>query len=383
MTNVIHGQSHKAIKFLRQQPAALAVLWIYASRTNQDNVAWPSVRGLAHDTGWGKEACLKARVFLLEHEALETVEKYVRPGWRKLALAERTRKVNLDKSEYFRPTGRLVIEGKTHPIFYLGGDTSSAIEDESKYPDEGSDVPPDLTSDAAAQGKPSDVPPDLLSDAADDRPGLMSDAADVRPGGTELNTISNLLPSSTQAFPTPEGDSKNNHNIQAPAERGGGEEILGPEKEKDSSMAKDQKPEKEQNTETAMTDTAKLLRSQAVPEAVARAYGWIDEGEVLGLIEQARQKDVRGELRTNKVAYIVGGLKKIDERERAEYARSVAHGLFEGSFDSYVRDMADAATVAVQVVKPATNGNGNGLLHTWPEEEDIFEACNEYSESEL
>lgn len=372
MTNGIHGQSHRAIKFLRQQPAALAVLWIYASRTNQDNVAWPSVRGLAHDTGWGKEACLKARVFLLEHEALETVEKYVRPAWRKLALADRTRKVNLDKSEYFRPTGRLVIEGKSYPIFYFGGDTSSAIEDESKYPDEGSDVPPGLTSGEAGQGKPSDVPPGLMSDAADVRPGLMSDAADVRPGGTELTTIFDLSPSISHLSPSSEDDSTN-HNIQTG--RGGGEEISEPEKEKDSFMAKEQKPEKEKSEAPVMTDTAKLLRSQGVAEAVALAYGWIEYGEALKLTENARQKDLRGELRSDRVSYVVGALKKIDEREREEYARWVAHGLFEGSFELWAQVAVDATRDAAQAMKPVAKG----LAHDWPED-SFFEAGVEYGE---
>lgn len=171
------------------------------------------------------------------------------------------------------------------------------------------------------------------------------------------------------------------HKTNPPLETGGGGEgILEPEKEKDSFMAKDQKPEKEKDAEPAMTDTAKLLRSQGLQDTVARAYGWIDEGEALGLVEQARQKALRGELRTNKVAYIVGGLKKIEERERAEYARSVAHGLFDGSFEAYVRDMADAAKVAVTVANPATNGNG--LNHEWPED-DIFEAGIEYGEMEF
>src|SRR3990172_12886779 len=134
MSNVIHGQSHKAIRLFRKQPAALAVLWIYASRTNYDNVAWPSVRGLAHDTGWGKEACLNARAFLVQHEALEVVEHYVRPAWRDLKLADRTRRLNLDKAEYFRPTGKLVIDDKKYPILYSGGDFSAGIEDEDNYP---------------------------------------------------------------------------------------------------------------------------------------------------------------------------------------------------------------------------------------------------------
>lgn len=155
---------------------------------------------------------------------------------------------------------------------------------------------------------------------------------------------------------------------------GGGLKDLDPTPEKDSFMAK------EKDVAPAMTETARLLRAQGVAEAVARGYGWIEYGEALKLTENARQKAVRGELRAGRVSYLVGALKKIEERERDAYARSVAHGLFEGSFEAYVQDMAHAAQVAVKVVK--SNGTGNGLLHTWPEEE-FFEVCNEYSESEL
>ncbi len=180
MSNVIHGQSHKVLKHLREEPAALAVLWIYASRTNRDNVAWPSSRGLAHDTGWGREACLKARAYLVEHEALEEVKDYVRPDWRKLEPADKARRLNLDKAEYYRPTGKFVINGKTYPVFYYGGDSPSPVEDETLTPAD-PDGLPHPTSGA-----------DRHRSAPDVGPGPMSVRADGRQGGPERSTTLQL-----------------------------------------------------------------------------------------------------------------------------------------------------------------------------------------------
>lgn len=190
MSNVIHGQSHQVMKHFRQEPAALAVLWIYASRTNRDNVAWPSARGLAHDTGWGKDTCLNARAFLVEHQALEPVADYVRPAWRKLEAAAKSRKMNLDKAEYFRPTGKFVVEGKEYPIFYYGGETASPIEDEANYPEEAADVRPDLTSGANGHQARPDI-----------RPRLTSGPIDGRRGGTELDSINQDDPKETKDHP--------------------------------------------------------------------------------------------------------------------------------------------------------------------------------------
>lgn len=128
MGNVIHGASHKAIRFMREAPAALAVFWIYSSRTNYENVAWPALRGLARDTGWSVNTISKARAWLVEHGALEQVKDYVRPDWRKLEPAKQKQRVNLDKSEYYRPTGKIVIDDKEYPLLYIPQSEQSDIE---------------------------------------------------------------------------------------------------------------------------------------------------------------------------------------------------------------------------------------------------------------
>lgn len=144
MSSVIDGKSHQTIKFMRDKPAALAVLWIYASRTNPEGVAWPSLRGLAKTTDWSVPVCQDGRDYLVEHGALEQVDNYIRPQWRKLSLADLTRKRNFDRAQYYRVTGVFTHGGNTYPLFYHGGNEASDIEDD------GSDVQPGLTSDGVA-----------------------------------------------------------------------------------------------------------------------------------------------------------------------------------------------------------------------------------------
>jgi len=166
--SVIHGTSHKAIKFFREFPAAMAVYWIYVSRANNEGVAWPSVRGLRADTGWSTDPTMDARKWLVDHEALEEVKDYVRPKWRKLDDATKARLLNLDQAQYYRPTGKIVIDGKEYDLLYYGGTESSDI-DESES-DQSPDVPPRRTS----------TPPNI-------------DAVEHPPGGTELGiSISEL-----------------------------------------------------------------------------------------------------------------------------------------------------------------------------------------------
>lgn len=125
MSNTIHGGSHSALKHFRKNGAALAVYWEYISRTNYDNVSWPSLNGLAKNTGFSKQSCLNARHWLIEHGALERVEGYIRPQWRGLSGDELTQKLNLDQSEYYRPTGIVVVGDKTYKMLYFGSDDSS------------------------------------------------------------------------------------------------------------------------------------------------------------------------------------------------------------------------------------------------------------------
>jgi hypothetical protein len=166
----IHGKSHQVIKHFRKKPAALAVYWIYVSRANYENVSFPSVSGLGRDTGWNRDTCAAARKWLVEHGALELVKDYVRPKWRDLPKKELQIKKHLDRSEYYRPTGKLIIDGVVHNLLYFGGEESSNIEEE-------------LTPEP---NTPPDVPPRRLSNASTD------DDTDGRQNGTELDSISEL-----------------------------------------------------------------------------------------------------------------------------------------------------------------------------------------------
>lgn len=120
MSNVIHGDSHKALRFMRKHPATLAVLWIFASRTNYENVAYPSLRGLSEDTGWSVDECAEARDWLVEQKALVEVTDYIRPEWRELPKQELTRKLNFDKAQYYRPTGQIAINDEMIKLLYFG-----------------------------------------------------------------------------------------------------------------------------------------------------------------------------------------------------------------------------------------------------------------------
>jgi hypothetical protein len=182
----------------------MAVYWVYLSRANSDNVAWPSVKGLARDTEWSVNPCREAREWLVKHKALEKVDGYVRPDWRKLELVDRTRKLNFDKSEYYRPTGILEVGGITYTMLYFGGSEPSDIDepepdvsqnDTSEAPDSTSDNSQNDTSESENTG--SDVSPHDTSDKnviaePDISPGLTSETTHHAQNDTELNIISEL-----------------------------------------------------------------------------------------------------------------------------------------------------------------------------------------------
>lgn len=130
MTRTIHGLSHKALKAFREKAAALPVYWIYVSRMNNEGIAWPSVRGIAKDTGWNKSTCLQARDYLVSIQALERVKSYERPEWRCLDAKEKTQKMNLDRSEYYRPTGYIVFKKEKYLMLYNGADEPSRLDGE-------------------------------------------------------------------------------------------------------------------------------------------------------------------------------------------------------------------------------------------------------------
>lgn len=176
--STIHGLSHKAIKHFRDKPAALAVYWIYCSRTNNEGVAWPSLRGLAESTGWNTTTVSKARKWLVEHGALERVSDYVRKAWRALPDADRRKAVGLDKSEYYRVTGTIEIDGTRHDLLYFGGHT---VVD--GFDNERAESP---VLDAAELDADVDVPPGRTSTPSN------IDAVDHLRGGTELDSNSQL-----------------------------------------------------------------------------------------------------------------------------------------------------------------------------------------------
>ena len=152
MSGAIHGKSHAALKYFHKTPAALAVYWIYVSRCNYENVAWPSLKGLARDTGWHKNTCHEGRNWLIEHQALERIQPYIRPDWRHLEPKEQQRRINLDKSEYYRPTGYIQIGAQQHKLLYFGGDEPSTIDDGL----------PDRTSGKGGHRAVVDVGPDAI-----------------------------------------------------------------------------------------------------------------------------------------------------------------------------------------------------------------------------
>lgn len=150
-----------------------------------------------------------------------------------------------------------------------------------------------------------------------------------------------------------------------PQGRGGGDEPIHPPDEE--ILGTDSKP---------LTESGKLLRAQALPDSVAHEYGWIDAAEVLKLIEQTRDKLKRGEIRVDKVAYLIGSLKKIEAREREDYTRSVAHGLFAGTFEAFIADKAAATQAADRLL--ITKASGNGQL---PDPtDDVFLSPVEFEE---
>ena len=182
MTHTINGHSHKALKFFRQHPAALPVLWDYMARANDDNVAWPSVIGLAEDTGWSRSECFQARVWLVEHGALIEIEDYIRPLWRKLSPQKLAQKRNFDRAKYYRATGVLVIDDKSYEVLYA----TNGQEAETGVDKNLADEPQDNT----------DVPQGSTS-------GPCTTGADISPRGTELNTIQENTQDDTNGIDAP------------------------------------------------------------------------------------------------------------------------------------------------------------------------------------
>jgi hypothetical protein len=71
---------------------------------------------------------MKARQWLVEHGAIQKVENYIRPLWRKLDKERLTQLQNLDQSFYGRPMGILRIDDQEYPLLYTPQRESSDIE---------------------------------------------------------------------------------------------------------------------------------------------------------------------------------------------------------------------------------------------------------------
>jgi hypothetical protein len=157
MSGIIHGTSHKVLHLMKKPAPTLAVYWCYIARTNNDNVAWPSIQTLARDTGWGTTAVTNARQWLVEHQAIELVTDYIRPQWRNLEPQELARRRNLDKAHYYRPTGYIVVDGQRYDLLYVARDQEA---DKPNEPTE-DDSTPAVTSDEVGDRKSRDIAPDV------------------------------------------------------------------------------------------------------------------------------------------------------------------------------------------------------------------------------
>lgn len=171
---IIHGKSSGALKHLREKPAALAVFWVYASRTNNEGVAWPSLRGLERDTGWNKGTCQEGREWLVQHGALEEVAGYVRPDWRDMDETEKQNRLNLDRTKYYRVTGVLKIGSETYSLLYFPGNDANNVDDTGQ---------------------------DDEANNPDVRSCRTSVAPDVRPDRTELSTSNSKLGTNQSGAP--------------------------------------------------------------------------------------------------------------------------------------------------------------------------------------
>jgi hypothetical protein len=157
MSGIIHGTSHKVLHLMKKPAPTLAVYWCYIARTNNDNVAWPSIQTLARDTGWGTTAVTNARQWLVEHQAIELVTDYIRPQWRNLEPQELARRRNLDKAHYYRPTGYIVVDGQRYDLLYVARDQEA---DKPNEPTE-DDSTPAVTSDEVGDRKSREIAPDV------------------------------------------------------------------------------------------------------------------------------------------------------------------------------------------------------------------------------
>jgi hypothetical protein len=134
MSAVINGNSCAALKFFREEPAALAVYWAYCAHMNAENIAWRGLRSLETETGWTVNAVKKARVWLIKHELLERVEEYTPKKWRKLEPEAQQQAKMRYYNEYYRVCPTLVIDGEEYSMLYTPQDDSGEDNEEGVSP---------------------------------------------------------------------------------------------------------------------------------------------------------------------------------------------------------------------------------------------------------
>lgn len=130
MSRLIHWESPKALRLFRKNPASLAVYWCYVSRMNNEAIAYPSIRGIARETGWNTKTVHKARQYLIEIGALTPVDKGVRADLaKKYTGPELQRRVNLDRSEFYRVNDTFTVAGETYCMLFNGAQQRAAIDE--------------------------------------------------------------------------------------------------------------------------------------------------------------------------------------------------------------------------------------------------------------
>ena len=225
MSRTIHGQSHKALKYFRKQPAALSIYWTYVSRMNNEGVAWPSLDRLGDDIDWSKNSCHQGRKLLVELQALERVENYIRPAWRNLPEAELKLKLSLDRSEYYRPTGYIMVNDKKIMLLYNGGDEPSSVDQQS---DDGSSGRPSMASTVDGVDGGQDEPElDLTShlDSTSQLNSTRTENKDSSPVGGLPQSIPEIASGLEGGKPSDgeqagEGDSKPIQSLEGKAQNG-------------------------------------------------------------------------------------------------------------------------------------------------------------------
>ncbi|MBL8165389.1 MAG: hypothetical protein JNJ61_25625 [Anaerolineae bacterium] len=264
MSRTIHGRSTAALKHLREAPAALAVYWCYVARMNNEGVAWPSTRGLKNDTGWNRESCMNGRDLLVKLGAIEQVKDYIRPEWRNLPPAQLKQKQNLDKSEYYRPTGKLLMGEQMYFMLYNGGDEPNSIDA----------PPPSNASSDGLRRRPSAAPTIDAADRRPDRPELNSTVS-------ELDSTLSMPPTTTAAATPPESTTEHGSDPEPVIQK----------------QPQSKKPRKRDPVFDAITQHVFNLEADSlVPKAISGRAAKLRRAAVETFLSVYKQREWTGEL---------------------------------------------------------------------------------------